>query len=174
MVVASLYGRDYFWPGVVAVMLIFGSKKTKVDAIELAILFVAGILTGEVLKDLINKPRPFEILLNIVTRVPREYDSSFPSGHALIVTIGATFALLKFNKKSIAIALALEASVVAYSRIYVGMHYPLDVMAGVCFGAAIAILGVSLLDQRVEPVLERITQFAKADRSKDHPQAASA
>lgn len=147
MVVASLYGRDYFWPGVVAVMLIFGSKKTKFDAVELAILFAAGILTGEALKYLINQPRPFEILLNVVARVPREYDSSFPSGHALIVTIGATFALLKFNKKSIALALALEASVVIYSRIYVGMHYPLDVMAGVCIGAAIAFLGVSILDQ---------------------------
>ena len=72
MVAASLYGRDYFWPGVVAVMLIFGSKRTKVDAIELAILFVAGILTGEVLKDLINKPRPFEILLNIITATIHE------------------------------------------------------------------------------------------------------
>lgn len=174
MAAASLYGRDYFWPGIVAVMLIFGGKTTKSDAIELAILFAMGILTGEVLKYLIYKPRPFEILLNIVARVPREYDSSFPSGHALIVTIGATFALLKFNKKSIAIALAFEAFVVAYSRVYVGMHYPLDVMAGVCIGAAIALLGVSILDQRIEPLLERITYFAKAGSSNGSKQGRSA
>ena len=50
MVAASLYGREYFWVGVVGVMLIFGSKKTRLDAVELAILFTVGILTGEVLK----------------------------------------------------------------------------------------------------------------------------
>jgi membrane-associated phospholipid phosphatase len=166
MVAASTYGREYVWAGVVAAMLIFGSKKTKLDAIELVILFTAGILTGELLKYLINKPRPFEILLNIVTHVPREYDSSFPSGHALIVAIGATFALLKFQKKSIALALTLEASIVAYSRVYVGMHYPLDVMAGVCIGAAIAFLGVSLLDHPVQGLSGWITQFTRAARQK--------
>jgi membrane-associated phospholipid phosphatase len=167
MVAASRYGRDYFWAGIVAVMLIFGKKETKLDAIELAILLIAGIFAGEVLKHLIYKPRPFETLLNIVTRVPKEYDSTFPSGHALIVTIGATFALLKFHEKSIALALTLEASVVAYSRVYVGMHYPLDVIAGMCIGAAIAFLGVSFLDHRVEVLLERITQSARAGRPKD-------
>ena len=41
------------------------------------------------------------------------------------------------------------------------MHYPLDVMAGVCIGAAIALLGVSLLDHPVQALSERITQLAR-------------
>lgn len=167
MVAASRYGREYFWVGIVAVMLIFGKKKTKLDAIELAILFIVGICAGEVLKYLIYKPRPFEALLNIVTRVPKEYDSAFPSGHAIIVTIGATFALLKFHKKSIALALTLEASIVAYSRVYVGMHYPIDVMEGVLMGAAIAFLGVWLLDHRVEILFEKTRHCTATGRPRD-------
>jgi membrane-associated phospholipid phosphatase len=157
MIAASRYGRDYFWAGIVTVMFMFGKKETKLDAIELAILLVAGVLAGDVLKHFIYKPRPFETLMNIVTRIPKEYNSTFPSGHALTVTIGATFGLLKFHKKSIALALTFEASVVAYSRAYLGMHFPLDVMAGMCIGAAIAFLGVLFMDRRLELLLEKIT-----------------
>jgi membrane-associated phospholipid phosphatase len=162
MVAASRYGRDYFWVGVVALMLIFGTKKTKLDAIELAMLFAVGIFAGEVLKQLVYEPRPFEVLQSIVLRVPEQHDSSFPSGHALIVGVGATFALVKFRKKSIAIMLALEAAVVAYSRIYVGMHFPLDVIAGICLGVAIVLLGFSFLDQRIEDLLTKFAQLVRS------------
>jgi membrane-associated phospholipid phosphatase len=156
MVASSSYGREYFWIVILAVMLIFGKRETRVMVVELAVLFVIGIVAGELLKHLIFRTRPFETMADIVTRVPREYDSSFPSGHALIVAIGATFALLKFKRKSVALLLTIEASIVAYSRVYVGMHYPLDIVAGLSLGAAIALLGASLLEKPIGEQLQRL------------------
>ena len=71
-------------------------------------------------------------------------DSSFPSGHALIVAGGAAIAFL-FLRKRYSIPLVIEAALVSYSRVYVGVHYPTDVIAGVVLGVAIAFIIYSIL-----------------------------
>src|ERR1700730_14331641 len=50
MVLATNYGREYFWIPVVALMFLFGKRRTKILAMELALLFVVGIVVGEALK----------------------------------------------------------------------------------------------------------------------------
>ena len=149
MVAASRYGREYFWIGVLGMMIVFGNRETRLMTIELALLFGVGIVAGEIAKHLLYKPRPFMVMTEIVTRVPKEYDSSFPSGHALIVAIGSVFSLLKFRRKAVTFLLILEAALVAYSRAYVGMHYPLDVIAGIFLGSAIAFLGSFVSDKGI-------------------------
>ena len=64
----------------------------------------------------------------------------------MITSIGAVFALLKFRSKVVSLLLTVEAAVVCYSRVYVGMHYPLDVVAGVLLGTAIVCLGLLVLE----------------------------
>ena len=88
---ASEYGREYFWIPVVAVMLVFGNKNTKLLAVELAVLFIVGIAAGEAMKLLVYRQRPYETVKTIITRLPLDADSSYPSGHALIVSVGASF-----------------------------------------------------------------------------------
>lgn len=161
MVAATLYGREYFWIPIVAVMLLFGKRETKLLAIELAALFVVGIAAGEVLKHVVYRARPYETLSGIVTRVATDTDSSFPSGHALITWVGATFALLKFRRRAVSLLLALEAAVVCFSRVYVGMHYPLDVVGGALLGASIACLGLALLDYEGARLMERLTSLVE-------------
>jgi membrane-associated phospholipid phosphatase len=146
MLIVSNYGREYFWTGVVALMLIFGKKQMKIFALELAVLLIAGALIGEGLKLLISRNRPYEDLSRIVLRAPADTDSSFPSGHALIVSIGAVFALTKFKKKIVAVLLTIEAVVVCYSRVYLGLHYPMDILGGVFAGATIVFIGLLVLE----------------------------
>jgi undecaprenyl-diphosphatase len=157
MVVAAEYGREYFWIPVVAVMLIFGDRRTKFLAMELAILFLVGIALGETLKIVAYRARPFVGIETITTRVPTDLDSSFPSGHVLIVTIGAAFSLLKFRKRLVSLLLSLEAAIVCYSRVYVGVHYPLDVVAGVLLGIGIVGIGLALLEGSIEAPLMKIS-----------------
>ena len=76
MVLATDYGREYFWVGVVAVMLVFGDRRTKVLAIELGILFVVGIVVGEAAKVVLYRARPFETIPTIILRVATDTDSS--------------------------------------------------------------------------------------------------
>lgn len=155
MVALSHYGREYFWIPIVAIMLVFGGRETKLLGLELAVLFLVGIAFGEALKYLAYRERPYQALSGIVLRMPGDTDSSFPSGHALIVTIGASFCLAKFRHKSLALLLTLEAALVCYSRVYTGLHYPLDVLAGIALGVAIVGIG-SYLMRAIDPVLRRI------------------
>ena len=159
MVFATDYGREYFWIGVIAVMLLAGRSRTRLLALELAILFVVGILVGDGLKAVLFRDRPFETLSGIVLRIAQDPDSSFPSGHALIVSLGATFALVSFRRKWVAGLLTLEATIVCYSRIYLGAHYPSDVLGGILVGAAIALVGYFVLERYFGRVLTRLERL---------------
>lgn len=160
LVLSTEYGREYFWIPVVGVMFVFGNRDTKLLAFELAALFVVGIAAGELMKYAVYRARPFETVSGIVTRVATDMDSSFPSGHALIVSIGAAFVLGKFKSRVVSSLLAIEAAVVCYSRVYVGMHYPLDVVGGILLGVAIAGAGVFVLEGYFEPLLQKLTTLA--------------
>jgi membrane-associated phospholipid phosphatase len=161
MVTFTNYGREYFWVPIVAVMFLFGNQETKLLAIELAALFVIGIAFGEALKYLVYRDRPFETISGIHLRVPGDTDSSFPSGHALIVTIGAAFSLIKFKSKALASLLTLEAAFVCFSRVYVGLHYPSDVAAGIFLGVGIVGVGLYILEGRkLETLLKRLAALA--------------
>ena len=160
MIVATDYGREYFWIPVVALMLVLGSRRTRLLAIELAIFFVIGIAAGEIMKFAYFRPRPFESIDTIIQRVPSDFDSSYPSGHALIVSIGAVFSVLKFKSKLLGVLFALEAAIVCYSRVYVGMHYPLDVVGGIFLGTGIVGVGVLLVERYLGPLLTEITSTA--------------
>ncbi|MEM3190562.1 MAG: phosphatase PAP2 family protein [Candidatus Parvarchaeota archaeon] len=141
---ASLYGRTYFWIPVVAILWVFGSRDYKKAALMMAIVFIIIIIVGLAIKAVYFRPRPFDSISSAITLLPRPTDSSFPSGHALIVIGGATVALLML-KKRYSLPLLIEALVVTYSRVYVGLHYPTDILAGSFLGAGIAIVAVYYL-----------------------------
>ncbi len=148
------YGRELVWGLLVLVMLLFGNRNTKIMALELGVLFLVGILVGDISKILLPRPRPFPTV-PLTLRIPNETDSSYPSGHALIVSIGAAFCLARFQRKIVAGLLTIEAGIVCYSRVYLGVHYPLDVAGGVVLGIGIALVGESLPRKYVQPHLTR-------------------
>ena len=158
MVQSSAYGREVVWGLLILIVLVLGGRTTKLLAIELAILLIAGIFVGEAAKAIIQRPRPLTGL--VALRVPVDYDFSYPSGHALIVSIGAAFCLAKFRNKIVAGLLTVEAGIVCYSRVYVGVHYPLDVLGGILLGTALSFLGAALLEKYFGQYLQRLSEFA--------------
>ncbi|MGC8681956.1 MAG: phosphatase PAP2 family protein [Candidatus Acidifodinimicrobium sp.] len=143
---ASIYGRKYFWIPIVAILWIFGSRDYKKTALMMAIVFIIIIIVGLTIKAVYFRPRPFTSIASALVLLPKPTDSSFPSGHALIVIGGATVALLML-KKRYSLPLLAEALIVSYSRIYTGMHYPTDVIAGAFLGAGIAVLSVVYIER---------------------------
>jgi len=98
---------------------------------------VIGTFVALPLKLAIPRPRPF-ITIPTTIALDREAGSSFPSGHA--VRIFAFSFIAARLKPRFTIPLYLLAFLVAFSRIYVGQHYPLDVFTGALIGLVVGYL----------------------------------
>lgn len=122
-----------FIMGFAAVGVLFFSQneKSKDEQFIICIKMLLAALFGYLVKIAINlvsmKPRPFEIH-DIQPLVAKLTDGSFPSIHTLVSFIMA-FAVYSYNKKIGAYFFAV-AALVGLSRIYVGVHYPFDVLGG--------------------------------------------
>lgn len=150
MIGLSKYGREYFWIPVTLLLWLLGRETHRRTAFLLTITFLLAIILGEVSKITINAPRPELLLTQAKVLIGGESDPSFPSGHAVIVSTGAILALARLSKR-VALPLTLEALLVSYSRVYVGVHWPLDVAAGWMLGGFCAML-ILLQGNRFESV----------------------
>jgi undecaprenyl-diphosphatase len=109
------------------------------------------------LKSLINRPRPPLRYPEPKTLVPLPHDASFPSGHAATSFAAATMLSLTFPR--LAPLLYVLAAAVAFSRVYVGVHYPLDVVGGAALGVLIGVV-LELLVRR--SARRRVTRRSRA------------
>ncbi len=113
-----------------------------------ATLLTAGTVWGAdllalVLKTTIDRQRPYETLAEADPLLRASVGNSLPSGHAATSFAGAIVLGYLF-RRALPGLLAL-AALVAVSRIYVGVHYPSDVLAGAALGAAVALAVVAAL-----------------------------
>ena len=144
--------------GIMAVSLIIENEKGRKVAYELVGgLLVSSAVTG-LLKKMVNKPRPYETYDDIYPDV-RESGNSFPSGHTSLAFSMATSLLLTTEKWYYAAPAYVWAIGVGYSRIYLGQHYPSDVIAGAVTGAAGAYLTHIINKKWLNPVRKKTVQL---------------
>lgn len=106
-------------------------------------------LVAIALKGVFDRPRPFERLAEVDPLLGATVGASMPSGHASTSFAGAVV-LTALVGRAIPALFAL-AVVVAFSRVYVGVHYPLDIVAGAALGAAVGLAAVWLVRARPRP-----------------------
>ena len=133
--VAGSYGQ--LWLIIAALLLIF--KKTRKAGISVLIAYLAVYLLGQiVLKQLISRPRPCQIDQAFAMLVARSSSSSFPSTHSAWA-FGAATAIFMRHRKLGAAAYAV-AALIAFSRMYMFLHFPTDVLFGTALGIALGVL----------------------------------
>ena len=87
-------------------------------------------------KVIANRPRPYQVVADAVLRQPPAHGTSFPSSHTA-VTVAVVIALVPFLPRALAWVAIAYAVLVGWSRVYLGVHYPLDVLAGAGIGMAV-------------------------------------
>lgn len=126
-----------------AVMLVF--KKTRKTGLSVAFALLLGLLICNLtIKPLVGRIRPYD-LREIALLIPRETDSgSFPSGHTIAAFEFAT--ALTVRKPKWGVGAIVLAVVIAFSRLYLYVHYPTDVFTSVLLGIMLGLVGVVLAD----------------------------
>jgi undecaprenyl-diphosphatase len=101
------------------------------------------------LKHLSGRDRPYVRNPAPEPLMTTQLDLSFPSGHAATSFAGAT--LLALLVPRLAVPFVALAAAIAWSRVYVGVHYPLDIAAGAVLGTGVALAATALLRLRAAP-----------------------
>src|SRR5215472_9707513 len=87
-------------------------------------------------KAIANRARPYQVMADAVLRQHPAHGTSFPSSHTA-VTLAVALALVPFLARPLAAAGIGYAGLIGWSRVYLGVHYPLDVLAGAGIGMAV-------------------------------------
>ena len=107
----------------------------------LGVLLAVGL--NQPLGHAVAERRPYDVLSHVLVLVPRTTDFSFPSDHAVMA--GAVAAGLWWADRRLGLVAGVAAVLMAFARVYVGAHYPLDVVAGLLLGAVVTSVGLLAL-----------------------------
>ena len=129
------------WLALLGVIAVFGKQKGRAVALAGLFALVLRHVASEVLKELTVRPRPLASVLDARLLVPMPSSYAFPSGHATSAFSAATGVVLvaRWSLKRVPLwgwGMLVLAAAISYSRVYVGVHYPTDVLAGAGLGMA--------------------------------------
>ena len=158
----------YFWIALSIVLLLF--KKTRKYGLAMAgALAVASLLNSIVLKSLFDRPRPYVMDIANWQRVAtdgwmyempfeslKEKSVSFPSGHTAS-SFAAAIGVFYIDKKKGIIPL-IVAALIGFSRIYIHVHYPSDVVGGVITGVVFGLLACVVIFKVFGGLLDKLNE----------------
>lgn len=128
-----------------AMIFLFTKKYRKCGIAMMVALLLAFIFGNVILKNIFERPRPSWIDNSIMLLIKNPKDFSFPSGHSFASFAGAT-AIFLYHKKEGMAALIL-AALIAFSRLYLFVHYPSDVILGSVFGVIAAVVATMIVNK---------------------------
>ena len=149
--ITMLGDHGYFWIALTILLLFF--KKTRKAALASALSMIFTLLVVNIaLKPMVARIRPYEVIEGLTYIVARESEFSFPSGHSAN-SLACAWVLWRMLPRKIGLPALVLGLMIALSRLYVGVHYPTDVIAGVAIGIALAELAM-LVVRSIEKLLK--------------------
>ena len=140
--ISSLGNAGLFWLALL-IALLFVPRFRRAGLTGLFAVLIGFIITNLCLKNAVARIRPYEAVEGLRFIGMRPHDFSFPSGHSTCSIAAAVVLLWRLPKKA-GIPLLVLAVLICLSRLYVGVHYPTDVLGGAVIGAAAAAAALCL------------------------------
>ncbi len=136
---------DLIWIGI-AVLLLIPKKTRRTGVLTLVSLLATFCLVNLFLKGYVDRARPAEVVSGLTCLV-KTRDASFPSGHAAAAFTAGTV-IYKGTRKWVGVPCVILAVLLSLSRLYVGAHYPSDVLCGAAIGFLIGMVIFWLFGER--------------------------
>lgn len=160
-IITKLGDAGIFWILLAAAFLFF--RKTRPLGIAMGIALILDLICcNMILKPLVARVRPYDVKealdgvrIHLLVKAPTDY--SFPSGHTA-ASFASCFALL-FKKSKLWIPAFILAILIAFSRLYLYVHFPTDILGGIAVGLLVGWLG-ALLAGKLEKAIKK--RFPKA------------
>ena len=152
----AIYGAEYLYIVLLAIALIWyliQPRKAKIEMIAwgivaLPVMYILLVVAGMLYSD----PRPF-VVGNFTPLIQHSADNGFPSDHTILCS--ATSSIVFFYNKWFSGVLWILTALVGTSRVYTGLHHPLDIIAS----AVIAASATYLVWKLVLPVIQRSPRY---------------
>lgn len=138
-------------------MLLFKPTR-KAGFSALCAMLIGLVVVNFTIKPLVSRPRPWLVMENFVNLVPEKDPNSFPSGHTNSAFAFALAVCVAAPKRWMKITAVCMAAVMGLSRLYVGVHFPSDVLAGAVIGSLCGLAGAWV----VKTVWERVQNRPRA------------
>ncbi|MBR5565144.1 MAG: phosphatase PAP2 family protein [Roseburia sp.] len=135
--ITSLGDEGYVWIAI-AIVLLFVKNYRKVGLMVGASLLGSLVFNNMIIKNIVARPRPYRMIETLTILIPEPGEYSFPSGHTSSSFAAGVVLYLMLPKKYGIPAMVL-AFLIGISRLYVGVHYPTDVLGGMVMGTLIAV-----------------------------------
>lgn len=131
---------------ILTILLLIPEKTRKIGWMSACALLFSLLINNILLKNLVARVRPYNAIEVLIPIIKKPSEFSFPSGHT-----GSSFAsacvLYRKLPKKYGVPILILAILISFSRLYVGVHYPTDVLAGAATGIICSYLGEWLVNQ---------------------------
>ena len=142
--ITSLGNGGMIW--IVATIVLLIPKKTRKAGIMSAVALLGSlIINNNIVKNIVQRPRPFVTFTDMQIIIPTPSEFSFPSGHTSS-SFAAAAVFYRHLPKKLGLPAVILAGLIGFSRLYVGVHYPTDVIAGVLMGILLSYLAEYLVN----------------------------
>ena len=155
--ITHLGDKGIFWILLTVALLIV--RKTRPLGVICALSMVIGlIVTNLIIKNWVARIRPYELIQGLECIVEKADDFSFPSGHTTN-SLACAWVLFRRAPRKWGVAALVLAILISMSRLYVGIHYPTDVLGGAVIGicsACLALWLVPKLEKKFPALTDRV------------------
>ena len=136
-VITTLGNGGAFWIVLTLLLLLVFKRTRRMGVYCAASMLLTLLVVNLCIKPLAARTRPYELIEGLQILVSRPHDYSFPSGHSAN-SLTCAWTIFRLAPKKYGVPALVLAVLIALSRLYVGVHYPTDVLAGAAIGVLLS------------------------------------